>query len=53
MNQKSNKTTADFVWDDPFLIDQQLTDDERMLRDATHEFAQETLLPRVIEAFRN
>jgi glutaryl-CoA dehydrogenase len=53
MNQKSNKTTADFVWDDPFLIDQQLTDDERMLRDATHEFAQEKLLPRVIEAFRN
>ena len=53
MNQKSNKTTADFVWDDPFLIDQQLTDDERMLRDATHEFAQEKLLPRVVEAFRN
>ena len=53
MNQKSNNTTADFVWDDPFLIDQQLTDDERMLRDATHEFAQEKLLPRVVEAFRN
>ncbi len=53
MNQKSNNTSADFVWDDPFLIDQQLTDDERMLRDATHEFAQEKLLPRVIEAFRN
>jgi glutaryl-CoA dehydrogenase len=53
MNQKSNNTKADFVWDDPFLIDQQLTDDERMLRDATHEFAQEKLLPRVVEAFRN
>jgi glutaryl-CoA dehydrogenase len=53
MNQKSNNTSADFVWDDPFLIDQQLTDDERMLRDATHEFAQEKLLPRVVEAFRN
>jgi len=53
MNQKSNNTTADFVWDDPFLMDQQLTDDERMLRDATHEFAQEKLLPRVVEAFRN
>jgi glutaryl-CoA dehydrogenase len=53
MNQKSNNSTADFVWDDPFLIDQQLTDDERMLRDATREFAQEKLLPRVIEAYRN
>jgi glutaryl-CoA dehydrogenase len=53
MNQKSNNTKADFVWDDPLLIDQQLTDDERMLRDATHEFAQEKLLPRVVEAFRN
>lgn len=53
MNQKSNNSTADFLWDDPFLIDQQLTDDERMLRDATHEFAQETLLPRVVEAYRN
>jgi glutaryl-CoA dehydrogenase len=53
MNQKSNKHTANFVWDDPFLIDQQLTDDERMLRDATREFAQEKLLPRVVEAYRN
>jgi glutaryl-CoA dehydrogenase len=53
MNQKSNNATADFVWDDPFLIDQQLTDDERMLRDATHEFAQNKLLPRVVEAYRN
>lgn len=53
MNQKSNNPTADFVWDDPFLIDQQLTDDERMLRDATREFAQEKLLPRVVEAYRN
>ena len=53
MNQKSTKPTADFVWDDPFLIDQQLTDDERMLRDATREFAQEKLLPRVVEAYRN
>jgi glutaryl-CoA dehydrogenase len=53
MNQKTNKATADFVWNDPFLIDQQLTDDERMLRDATREFAQDKLLPRVVEAYRN
>ena len=53
MSNKSNHSTADFVWDDPFLIDQQLSDDERMLRDATREFAQEKLLPRVVEAYRN
>lgn len=53
MNQKSNSPAAEFVWDDPFLIDQQLTDDERMLRDATREFAQEKLQPRVVEAYRN
>jgi glutaryl-CoA dehydrogenase len=53
MNQETNKATADFVWNDPFLIDQQLTDDERMLRDATREFAQDKLLPRVVEAYRN
>ena len=53
MNQKSNNPKASFVWDDPFLIDQQLSDDERMLRDATHEFAQDKLLPRVVAAYRN
>ncbi|MEZ5811285.1 MAG: acyl-CoA dehydrogenase [Rhizobiaceae bacterium] len=44
---------SSFSWEDPFLIDQQLTDEERMLRDSAHRFAQETLQPRVIEAFRD
>jgi glutaryl-CoA dehydrogenase len=53
MNQKTNTSTGSFVWDDPFLCDQQLSDEERMMRDATREFAHEKLLPRVIEAYRN
>ena len=43
---------ASFTWDDPFLLEDQLTEDERMLRDAAHEFAQKNLQPRVIDAYR-
>ena len=42
-----------FHWDDPLLLDAQLTDDERMIRDAAREYAQGKLLPRVVEAFRH
>ena len=44
---------ASFHWEDPLLIDQQLTDDERMVRDAAAVYAQEKLTPRVLEAFRS
>src|SRR4051794_22304339 len=43
---------ASFRWDDPLLLEEQLTDDERMIRDTARSFAQERLLPRVIEAYR-
>ena len=46
-------SAAHFNWEDPFDLDGQLTDDERMIRDAAHGFAQSELQPRVIEAFRN
>ncbi|WP_126175789.1 acyl-CoA dehydrogenase [Tsuneonella rigui] len=42
-----------FDWQDPFGLDAQLTEDERMIRDAAHAFAQSELQPRVIEAFAN
>ncbi|BDG71318.1 glutaryl-CoA dehydrogenase [Roseomonas fluvialis] len=45
-------TRAQFVWDDPLLLDDVLTEDERMIRDAARAFCQEKLLPRVQEAFR-
>ena len=39
-------------WDDPLLLEDQLTDEERAIRDVAHDYAQDKLLPRVIEAFR-
>jgi len=44
---------ATFAWDDPLLLDQQLTQEERMVRDAAHDYAQGKLAPRVLDAFRN
>jgi glutaryl-CoA dehydrogenase len=44
---------ARFNWEDPLLLDQQLTDEERMIRDAAHAYAQGKLQPRVLEAFRS
>lgn len=41
-----------FDWADPFFLDDQLTDDERMIRDSAQAFAQSELQPRVIKAFR-
>ena len=44
---------ARFHWDDPLLLNEQLTEEERMVRDAAHAYAQDKLLPRVTEAFRH
>lgn len=41
-----------FNWDDPLLLEQQLTDEERQIRDAAHDYCQEKLQPRVLSAFR-
>ncbi|MCX7646416.1 MAG: acyl-CoA dehydrogenase [Rhodobacteraceae bacterium] len=43
---------ARFDWEDPFRLEDQLTEDERMLRDAARAYAQEKLAPRVTEAYR-
>ena len=42
-----------FDWADPFLLDEQLTDDERMIRDTAHAYAQDRLRPRIVEAFQH
>ena len=42
-----------FDWSDPFRLDSQLTEDERMIRDSANAYAQEKLQPRVIDAFAN
>ena len=44
---------ASFNWADPLLLDTQLSEEERMIRDAAAEYAQGRLMPRVLEAFRN
>ena len=44
---------AAFSWADPFLLDDQLTDEERMIRDAARDYCQDKLLPRVLEANRH
>jgi glutaryl-CoA dehydrogenase len=42
-----------FDWQDPLLLDDQLTEDERLLRDAAHRFCQDRLMPRVLRGFRD
>ena len=44
--------TAPFSWEDPFFLDEQLTQEERMIRDSTRQFAESNLMSRVLEANR-
>ena len=44
---------APFEWSDPFLLEDQLTDEERMIRDTAREYCQEKLMPRVQDAYLN
>ena len=41
-----------FDWKDPFFLDQQLSDEERMVRDTARQFSRDVLLPRVVDDFR-
>ena len=41
-----------FIWNDPFLLDRQLTDEERLIRDTARAYCKDKLAPRVLEAFR-
>ena len=44
---------ASFNWEDPLLLDTQLTEEERMVRDAAAQYAQDKLMPRILDAYRN
>lgn len=46
-------SAAKFHWEDPLLLDEQLTEEERMVRDAARAYAQDKLKPRVLESFRH
>ncbi len=52
LKPKDRPGLGSFVWDDPLRLDRQLTEEERMLRDGAHAFAQAELQPRVIDAYR-
>jgi glutaryl-CoA dehydrogenase len=43
----------EFAWDDPFFLDDQLSEEERLIRDSAREFAQGRLTPRILEANRH
>ncbi|HEX8420386.1 MAG TPA: acyl-CoA dehydrogenase, partial [Sphingomonas sp.] len=40
-----------FDWADPFLLDDQLSEDERMIRDSARAYADDKLAPRIVDAF--
>ncbi len=47
-----SSTRQSFVWEDPFLLEDQLTEEERMIRDSTRDYAQDRLMSRVLTANR-
>jgi glutaryl-CoA dehydrogenase len=47
------RAESHFDWSDPLLLDEALTEDERMVRDSAHAYCQEKLFPRVPEANRH
>ncbi|MGQ0733876.1 MAG: acyl-CoA dehydrogenase [Acidobacteriota bacterium] len=49
----SKDASARFNWSDPLLLEQQLTHEERMVRDTARAYCQDRLAPRVLEAFRH
>ncbi|MDQ2926088.1 MAG: acyl-CoA dehydrogenase [Acidobacteriota bacterium] len=53
MTTQPKKSRKPFQWADPFDLDSQLNDEERLTRDTAHRYAQEQLLPRVLEAYRD
>ena len=48
---KDKPAPVAYQWDDPFLLDDQLTEDERMIRDTARAYAQDKLQPRIVKAY--
>lgn len=53
LKAKEAPDLSSFTWNDPLLLDDQLTDDERMIRDSAAAYAKDKLQPRIIAAYRN
>ncbi len=52
-DKRKSAKGAPFKWDDPFLLEEQLTEDERLIRDTARAYAQDKLAPRIVEAYLN
>lgn len=53
MSDNSNTSAqSGFIWDDPFLLHEELTEEERMIQDAARDYCNQKLMPRVQQAFR-
>ena len=50
---KDRPDLSTFSWEDPFLLEEQLADDERMVRDSAAAYAAEKLAPRIVAAYRD
>ena len=53
LKPQSRPSLSSFNWEDPFLLETQLEEDERMIRDAARAYASEKLQPRIVDAFAN
>jgi glutaryl-CoA dehydrogenase len=53
MSNVSSTQRPSFNWQDPLLLESLLSEDERMIRDTAHQYCQEKLMPRILEANRN
>ena len=53
LKPKDSPSLASFNWEDPLMLDSQLTEEERMIRDAARAYAQDKLQPRIIAAYAN
>jgi len=51
LSPQSAAALSSFNWEDPFLLENQLLDEEKMIKDSAHAFAQEKLVPRILKAF--
>ncbi|MBX7146668.1 MAG: acyl-CoA dehydrogenase [Alphaproteobacteria bacterium] len=52
-NQQKVKNNSLFNWNDPFLLETQLSEEERLIRDTAKNYCQEQLMPRILEAHRH
>ena len=50
---KTSRTKAEFIWQDPFLLEEQLDESERLIQETVRRYAQEALMPRIVNANRN